>query len=202
MWRTSLASAHVRNLSIAEEPRHMSVAATKIWTLEELHNLPDDGNTYELVHGELFMTPAPAPSHETVVVRLTRVLAPYVAKHNLGDVLRPRAVIQHQGSQVEPDLNVRKMPDTDLPWDAWPIPILVIEILSPSTQRRDREQKREFYLEVGVRDYWIVDPDARTIASVREGRRDMVTKDSVTWEPAGVATPLVVRLAQIFGQST
>jgi Uma2 family endonuclease len=176
----------------------MLVATTKTWTLEELHSLPDDGNKYELVHGELFVTPAPAPSHETVTARLARALEAYVVEHDLGYVFRPRAVIEHEGSEVEPDLQVRKMPAANTPWDAWPVPILVVEILSPSTRRRDREQKRRFYLEVGVPDYWIVDPEARTITSVRGARYDIVASDSIAWAPAGVAAPLVLELAQVF----
>ena len=52
----------------------------KQWTLDEVHSLPDDGNKYELVRGQLFVTPAPAPDHELVAARLHRVLAPYVEK--------------------------------------------------------------------------------------------------------------------------
>lgn len=55
---------------------HMAAVA-KVWTLEELHSLPDDGNTYELIHGELFVTPAPMPSHEVVLTRLMNILFPY-----------------------------------------------------------------------------------------------------------------------------
>ena len=47
---------------------------TKVWTLEELHSLPDDGNKYELVHGELFVTPPPTVDHEEIAARLDRVL--------------------------------------------------------------------------------------------------------------------------------
>ena len=55
--------------------RHMP-ATTKVWTLEELHSLPDDGNKYELIRGELFVTPAPTNDHETISARLTRLLDP------------------------------------------------------------------------------------------------------------------------------
>ena len=81
---------------------------TKVWTLEELHSLPDDGNKYELVHGDLFVTPAPTVQHEEILVRLTRILAPFVTENGLGEVYHPRAVIQFQGSEVEPDLMVRQ----------------------------------------------------------------------------------------------
>ena len=65
---------------------HMANRAKKRWTLEELDSLPDDGNKYELIHGELFVTPAPTFQHETILARLTRILDPYVAANNLGFV--------------------------------------------------------------------------------------------------------------------
>jgi len=81
--------------------------STTQWTLDRLHSLPDDGNKYEIVHGELLVTPAPAPMHETIAARLTRLLDPYVAAHGLGYVYHPRAVFRRHGSEVEPDLIVR-----------------------------------------------------------------------------------------------
>ena len=56
----------------------------KRWTLEEVHNLPDDGNKYELVRGELFVTPPPTDDHETIAARLARMLDPFVAANGLG----------------------------------------------------------------------------------------------------------------------
>src|SRR3954464_1486124 len=90
-------SAHVRtHVHIAEEGFAMHMATKlKRWTLEELHSLPDDGNKYELIHGELFVTPAPSDGHETISARLTRMLDPYVEAQGLGFVYRPRAVFSH-----------------------------------------------------------------------------------------------------------
>jgi Uma2 family endonuclease len=62
---------------------------TKQWTLEEVHSLPDDGNKYELVRGELFVTPPPIDPHETIGARLARLLDPYVEKEKLGPAARP-----------------------------------------------------------------------------------------------------------------
>ena len=83
-------------------------AATKVWTLEELHSLPDDGNKYELIHGVLYVTPGPTDQHETIAARLTRLLDPYVAKHGLGYVYHPRAVFNIDGSEVEPEIIVHE----------------------------------------------------------------------------------------------
>lgn len=178
---------------------HMA-ATTKQWTLEELHSLPDDGNKYELIRGELFVTPAPTDHHETISARLTRLLDPYVAAHGLGFVYRPRAVLRREGSEVEPDLMVRQpQPGRRASWDEAPLPLLVVEILSDSTRRRDREQKREFYLDVGVLEYWIVDPEQRTIVSIAAGREDLVAADRITWSPPGAALPLTIDVADVFG---
>src|SRR5258708_25171814 len=102
---------------------HMATQ-TKRWTLEEVHSLPDDGNKYELVRGELFVTPPPSEDHETILGRLSALLEPYVAANGLGMVYHPRSVVRFEGSEVEPDLMVRqprKRPVKD--WDDAPSPI-------------------------------------------------------------------------------
>src|SRR5579885_1302013 len=149
-------------------------AATKVWTLEELHSLPDDGNKYELIHVVLFVTPSPTDQHETIAARLTRLLDPYVAKHGLGYVYRPRAVFNIDGSEVEPDLMVRQPNTTPgAEWKNAPLPALIVEIASPGTRRRDRSYKRDFYVEYRIPEYWIVDAESRTIIAIRPGERDM-----------------------------
>ena len=180
----------------------MSMAATtKHWTLEELHSLPDDGNKYEVVHGELFVTPAPTPRHESVLQRLTRILEPYVTTHALGDIYHPRSVVRVKGSEVEPDLMVRTRPrNDDVPWDEWPVPILVVEVASPYTRRRDREEKHDFYIhDARIAEYWIVDTEGQTITSVRAGAEDRTFAETMTWAPAGAAEPLTFAISYVFG---
>ena len=181
----------------------MPVAATtKVWTLKEVHSLPDDGNKYELVRGELFVTPAPSDRHETVLARLTEVLGPFVARHRLGRVYHPRAVVRFEGSEVEPDLMVRaeKAPGTR-DWDEAPTPVLIVEVHSRSTRGRDRAQKRSLYLDAGVAEYWMIDPDARTLTAVRAGTPDVVTRDEYLWQPADAADPLSIRVTDVLGVS-
>ena len=169
----------------------------KVWSLEELHSLPDDGNKYELIHGELFVTPAPTMSHETILARLTRVLDPYVARHGLGYVFHPRAVVRlRPRSEVEPDLYVSHPGSS---YDDAPIPSLVVEVHSPYTRRRDQEQKRRFYLEdVKVPEYWMVDPKRRTITVARPGHPDMDCDMQVSWRPAGADEALTVDVQSLF----
>jgi len=173
--------------------------ATKVWTLEELHSLPDDGNKYELVRGELFVTPPAGNEHETIGSRLSRLIDPYVARMGLL-VFHPRAVIRFEGSEVEPDLFVRAMKRIGNAWEKAPVPILVVEVLSPATRRRDFNQKRQFYLDVGVEEYWIVDPERRTITSIRRDRADATAHDRLSWFPAGASAALEIMVAEVFGE--
>src|SRR3954463_14218381 len=102
---------------------HMA-AETKRWTLEEVHRLPDDGNKYELVRGDLFVTPPPSEDHETILARLSRLLDSYVEQHALGMIYHRRSVVRFEGSEVEPDLMVRQprsRPVKD--WVDAPVPV-------------------------------------------------------------------------------
>jgi len=170
----------------------------KRWTLEEVHSLPDDGNKYELVRGELFVTPPPTDDHETIGSRLHRLLDKYVEIHGLGVIYRPRAVMRFEGSEVEPDLFVRQ-PQTSrsASWDDAPTPILIVEILSGSTRRRDHVQKRSLYMDAGVEEYWIVDPETATIRSIRSDRDDIVVRDSLTWQPKGASAPFALDVSAV-----
>src|SRR5262249_38684948 len=141
---------------------------------------------------QLFVTPPPTPDHETISARLTRLLDPFVASHHLGFVYRPKAVMHFQGSEVEPDLMVRQPGGRDTTWDNAPVPILVVEILSPSTRRRDHEQKRELYMDAGVAEYWIVNPERREIRSIRSGQTDRINAERIEWSPAGVEDVLTI----------
>ncbi len=78
------------------------------------------------------------------------------------------------------------------------MPILIVEVLSDSTRRRDRMQKRDLYMDAGVAEYWIVDPGQRAITSVRPGRDDRESRDRLTWTVEGVATSLAVDLEEVF----
>ena len=173
---------------------------TKQWTLAEVHSLPDDGNKYELVRGELFVTPAPTPTHETVIARLTRVLDPYVERQGLGLVYHAHAIMRFDGSEVEPDLFVSQLgARAQVSWDDAPVPILVVETFSPSTRRRDQVQKRSLFMDAGVAEYWMIDPERRVITAVRKGREDVVSTESMTWSHDGATEPLTFELSRVFG---
>src|SRR3990167_3650062 len=98
----------------------MHMAQLSALTLEDLDRLPDDGNKYELLHGELFVTPPPAPDHETVIARLNRLLVPFVGEQELGMVFIGHPVMRTSDSHVEPDLAVRQPPAPKSKWEAAP----------------------------------------------------------------------------------
>ena len=168
----------------------------KAWTRRELDRLPDDGNRYEVVNGELFVTPAPAPTHETVVVRLMDLLRDYAATHRLGQVSAGWRLI-FRGSSVEPDLTVGHIPRGDS-WDDAPTPALVVEVLSRTTRGRDRVQKRALYLQAGVQEYWMVDRERLCITVARAGCEDTEVFEMMDWRPRDGVGPLRFDVREVF----
>ena len=177
----------------------VATAGKKVWTLRDLASLPDDGNKYEVIHGELFVTPAPRPKHELILGRLTQILVPFVAANRLGLVQHPRAVVRFQGSEAEPDLMVRQLPSSeDVDWEEMPTPSLVVEVISPFTRRRDHEDKKEFYIDAGVAESWIVDPENRNVAVVDARGQKRIEQEKIEWRPAGTPETLSFRVAELF----
>ncbi len=137
------------------------------WTYEDYRELPDDGYRYEVIEGELYMTPAPNIGHQKSSGELELALRIFVKKNKLGVVLDAPCdvVLEPNGTPVQPDilfvsndrLNIITEQNVSGP------PDLIIEILSPSTRDHDRDTKFTLYEEAGVREYWLVDPAARMI---------------------------------------
>lgn len=176
-------------------------AKTSRWTISQLHRLPEDGNRYELVRGELFVTPAPTNAHEIIITVLHELLLPFVQKHGLGRIYRPRAVVRvRPHSEVEPDLFVRP-PSAATTWEQAPVPILVVEITSESTRRRDHIQKRQLYVDLGIAEYWVVDVEERSVLVVKPGKDDVVATETLTWHPANCPESLVIDPRALFQEA-
>ena len=123
---------------------------------------PDDGKRYEIVDGELFVTASPSPMHQRVSRRLERQLEDYFHGRSIGEVFNaPIDVILTDHDVFVPDLIVVSNPATISKRGIDGPPLLVIEILSPSTSKQDRGVKARRYAELGVPHYWIADPDTR-----------------------------------------
>lgn len=137
-------------------------------TYEDYCALPDDGRRYEILDGELGVTPAPAPRHQKVVLNLASALDKHVRAHDLGEVyVAPIDVILARTSVVQPDLVFVRAERLSLV-TARAIegpPDLVVEVLSPTTEARDRGVKRELYARFGVPHYWLLDSEARRLTA-------------------------------------
>ena len=176
-----------------------------VWTPERVRELPDDGNRYELIAGELLVTPAPKPPHQRIAARLFVALHQYVAAQNLGETLwSPADISLDDESIVQPDIFLvpRAIANAGFEWADVTSLVLVIEILSPSTARRDRGIKRDFFQRHRVPEYWIVDPDSQLIERWRpEASAPEIMRDALTWFPEGAASGLKVDLSTIFFDS-
>lgn len=182
----------------------LMLEVAKHWTAADLAALPDDGKRYEIVGGELFMSPAPAWRHQIVVGRLHVALVPYVETHRIGTaVLAPADVDVSDDTVVEPDMFVVPLVDGRAPrrWSDVNRLLLAIEVLSPSTARLDRVVKRKLYQRIGAGEYWIVDPDSALIERWRpDDERPEVLHERIEWLPDGATGPLALHLTALFAE--
>jgi Uma2 family endonuclease len=140
-------------------------------TYDDFLSFPDDGRRHELIDGEHFVTPSPATVHQRLVGALYLALATCLGECRLGEVfLAPFDVVLSNHDIVEPDLLVILADQQDILTEKHVrgAPAIVVEVLSPGTRRRDETLKRQLYARTGVREYWMVDPDARTITACRQ----------------------------------
>jgi Uma2 family endonuclease len=132
---------------------------------EDYARLPTgDGKRYEVLDGELYVTPAPTPLHQRLSKRLQRRLEDHFEASSVAEVFNaPIDVVLAEHDIVEPDLVVVANPGQVSSRAIEGAPLLVVEVLSPSTRAQDRGIKLRRYALLGVQHYWIVDPDAQTI---------------------------------------
>lgn len=135
-------------------------------TFEEYRALPDSDQRIELIRGELIMSAAPKAAHQRVAFRLAIALQEHVEELGLGEVfIAPFDVRFSNFSSVQPDIcfvgsgNEERIGQDYLDG----APDLIVEVLSPSNRRDDLVRKRMLYADYGVPEYWIVDPEAKTV---------------------------------------
>jgi Uma2 family endonuclease len=163
--------------------------------------IPPDGNRYEILEGELYVTPAPSPLHQRVSKRLQRQLEDYFEGRSLGEVFNaPIDVILTPHDVVQPDLVVITDASRISQRGIEGAPLLVVEILSPSSRNQDRTTKARRYAQLGIRHYWIVDPDAARLECYRaESDRYMLVLQGEA--PASLSHPdfpdLALQLQQL-----
>ena len=146
-------------------PRIAPAPRQGTWTWEDLQALPGDGARREIIGGELFEMTGPTPEHADAVRNLLFLLAPFFRALGMTFFTAPLDVFFPGASPIQPDLFAMRR---DGPWSRSErgiegAPEFVIEALSPSTRGRDRLTKRALYQQAGVREYWLVDVEARSL---------------------------------------
>ena len=145
----------------------MPVAEALKITTEEYRLLPEGGPRYQLIEGELYMSPSPNRFHQVIVRNVFRVLDAHLTEHPTGalyfapldvhltqhDVFQPDVLyVSNERADILVDEGVRGAPD------------LVVEVLSPGAQQIDRDLKRKAYAAAGVEEMWIVDPSDKSVS--------------------------------------
>lgn len=155
--------------------------------------LPDDGLRHEIIGGAHYVTPSPVVRHQRIALRLTLRIGAYLETHPVGELLpAPFDVVLSDSDIVVPDLLYvsKERAGVVTEKNLQGAPDLVIEILSPGTQSRDRRLKRDLYERAGVQDYWLVDPETDAVEVCRQRGRSFAAPEQYRGD-AVVTTPLL-----------
>lgn len=178
------------------------------WSAAEVRRLiaaaPLASPRYELVDGELLVTPSPARAHQEAVRLLLIALSAYLDAERVGSVLQSPADVEVEPGQVtQPDLFVVPADEAArLVREDFPARVLLLaaEVLSPSSARFDRVDKRGLY-QRNVPEYWIIDVDARVIERwCRGDERPEILVDVLDWMPPAAARAFHLNLPSYFGK--
>lgn len=182
-------------------PVRVSLPKRNMWTVADLERLPDDGNRYEILHGGLLVTPLPSAGHQGVAARLLVDLANWCRANTGWRYLSPGGVYISETTWLEPDIAIYPAPEyLQQDWREMPPPVLVVEVLSKSTAKRDRHRKRPAYLAHGVGQVWIVNGRERLIERwTAASEFPEILRDEFTWAPDATKPPFVVTNAELFG---
>ena len=180
----------------------MGMAAPTWYTAEMVRSLPDDGKRYEVVEGELLVTPAPRYDHQRAIATLYLALTGCLKKASGIEVLFSPADLElNERTLVQPDLFVTRWRDGRRPtsWKEVDL-VLAVEVLSPTTARYDRLIKRTLYQRQGI-EYWIVDLDARIVERWRPGdERPEIVTGRLEWRLPEIENALEIDLESFFAE--
>ena len=180
----------------------MGMAAPTWYTAEMVRALPDDGKRYEVVEGELLVTPSPRSDHQRAVGKLYYALTGYLEAVGGAEALFSPADIElNPQTLVQPDLFISRCPAgrRSHSWKEVDL-VLAVEVLSPTTARYDRLIKRTLYQRQGI-EYWIVDLDARIVERWRPGdERPEIVTSRLEWKLPQVEETVAIDLASFFAE--
>jgi Uma2 family endonuclease len=180
----------------------MPALPTSGWTVDMLATLPDDGNRYEIIGGVLLVTPSPARLHQRAVGELLALLRTYVnAIGGLEALDSPADIRAGRDTSIQPDVFVARLQgdESDREWPDVSSLALAIEVVSPSSARADRHEKRRLYQRERVAEYWAVDLDSRVVERWRpEDHRPEILVDRLEWRPEEGPASLTIDLGRFF----
>ena len=172
-----------------------------------LDALPEDGQRYEIIDGELFVTPGPGEPHQDIVGELFARLREYLTGQGIGKAMISPADVRRGDrtrNRVQPDVFVVRLSEGTRPTYPYELHdlLLAVEVVSPSNAILDYQVKRDLYLREHVGEYWVINPEALNISRWRE-RDDPgeVLSKSVEWHPEGMTTPFSLDLPTFFVDS-
>ncbi|HEY4101813.1 MAG TPA: Uma2 family endonuclease [Gemmatimonadales bacterium] len=174
------------------------------FTADDVRALPDDGNRYETVHGELLVTPAPGGRHQWALEQLRRILDPYLLEHGVKEILAAPADISFgPDTLLQPDLFVADLDRFRETWRWSDITHLrlAVEILSPSSVRADRFTKRRLYQEQRVPAYWVVDIEKRAIEVwTPDATFPVIERERLLWKHPLIEASCTIELPEVFSE--
>jgi Uma2 family endonuclease len=178
-------------------------APNRRWTEEEFYAARDAapfGERWELVEGEVLVTPSPHWMHQRIIGRLFELIAPYVRAHRLGETfLSPLDVKLEPGLVLQPDILVVPSGELRRRSDIVRRLLLAAEIVSPSSAHYDRVTKRPHYQRNRVSEYWILDDISQTIERwTPDDERPELLAEQLVWHPSSANEPLVLDLLAFF----
>lgn len=173
----------------------MATEIKPLLTVADLDLMPDDGNRYEIIEGEILVSRAPSLAHQRVSRNLLVIINDYLVRQPIGEVLATPGVMFSELSGVIPDvifISNERRAEIAAGERVTGAPDLVIEILSPGAEnaRRDRVAKRQLYGRYEVKEYWVVDPDARGVEIFRAQAGTLAATGSFSDE-AQITSPLL-----------
>jgi Uma2 family endonuclease len=181
----------------------MPSTESRRWSVEDVWALPDDGNRYETVDGELPVTPTPRYVHQQVIGAIHHELRTWLRGPGKGvglTLMAPADVILDAYTLVQPDVFVLPPVSKAVLFgqEPAPAPLLAIEVLSPGTARYDRLKKRPRFQRAAI-ECWLVDGESHVVERwATDADRPEICIESVIWEPAGAPEPFRLALAPIW----
>jgi Uma2 family endonuclease len=187
--------------------RFMLIAAENLVTIDDFRKLPQGPPYYQLIQGRLLVSPSPNRYHQVLCQNLFFILRKFLEVKPVGDVfLSPSDVYLTGYDAYQPDLYFVSNANAAIltPQGAAGAPDLVIEILSPGTAHYDRDLKRKVYAQTGVKELWLIDPDAKEIQVLhlsQAGKKPSVVRGADSKFSSALLPGLVISTSEVFKPS-